>query len=77
MLSFLDSGLDSSREEVSIRRASGASSHRFGLDAELSEWDLSGRVALAGFSKPHCESCEATATWAIFAGIVPRGYSAG
>lgn len=47
---------------VSIRSVSGVSSHRSGLEAELSEPDLSGRVACAGFAKDHCWSCEATAT---------------
>lgn len=65
MLSFLGVGVRRSGEVVSIRSVSGVSSHRFGLEAELSELDLSGRVA--GFSKDHCRSCEATATSTMFA----------
>lgn len=50
-----------SGEVVSIRSVSGVSSHKCGLEAELSELALSGRVVCEGFSKDHCWSCEATA----------------
>jgi hypothetical protein len=65
MLSFLGAGLACSGEAESTRSVSGVSSHRMGLDAELSEPDRSGRVSSEGFSKVHCWSCEATAMSAI------------
>lgn len=62
MLSFRGSGLECSVEEARILRVSGASLHKFGLEAELLVLDLSGRVTKADFSKVHCWSWEATAT---------------
>jgi hypothetical protein len=69
MLSLLGSGLDSCVGATSNRSVSGASSPRFGLDAELPELERSGRVVSAGFSNVHCWSCEATAT----STMVPAG----
>jgi hypothetical protein len=66
MLSFRDAGHGCCVETESMRRVSGALSHRMGLDAELSEPDLSERVAWDCFSKVHCWSCAAMVTSAMF-----------
>jgi len=73
MLSFFGVGSGRSGEVVSIRSVSGVSWHRLGLDAELSEPDLSGRVVWVGFSNDHCWSCEATATSTIFSAVEEHG----
>jgi hypothetical protein len=45
-----------------MRRVSGASSHRLGLEAALSVLERWGRATTAGLSKVHCFNCEVTAT---------------
>lgn len=68
MLSFLGAGLGCWLAGVSILSVSGASLHRFGLEAALSELVLSGRAAIGDLLNDHCWSCEATARSAIVAG---------
>jgi hypothetical protein len=54
MLSFLGAGLGCCVVAVSMR-----TSHRMGLEVELSELERSERVAWSCFSKVHCCKCEA------------------
>ena len=54
-------GLESGDAALLMRSVSGTSSHRLGLEAELSVLWRCGRATTSGLAKDHCESCEVTA----------------
>lgn len=65
--SFLVEGLEVGAAAESMRRVSGASSHRLGLEAALSVLERCGRATTSGLAKVHCFNCEVTATSTMIA----------